>query len=119
MTTLDKLGKLLIEQVRDETLDDYLMIKEGRMKSAETEALYAKIQAVGTENINVLDEVTVHIVDRLLHNLLVAMEETEEIALVAKDAISPNVDLAEQSDGLAGELYSNESWIKRFSEMNL
>ncbi|WP_145447970.1 hypothetical protein [Gimesia panareensis] len=57
------------------------------------------------------------IADTVLHYLLQGFDEVEDEIKITVDTGSEQVaSLSEASDGLAGELYTEEGWIARFSE---
>ena len=56
------------------------------------------------------------IVDTCLHYLLWSIEEADDIEIIVKKKDGSIVKLSEESDGLAGELYSSDGWIARFSK---
>ena len=51
------------------------------------------------------------IVDLCMHNMMCLFEDHDEFKIIVGDE-----NLAETSDGLAGELYTSDGWISRFSE---
>lgn len=46
-----------------------------------------------------------------MHNMLFMIEEHEEIELLYKEE-----NIAEKSDGLSGELYTEDGWIEKYSK---
>lgn len=58
---------------------------------------------------------TVAIVDTTLHHLLWTVEQEDLIEFTFKED-DQIVNINEISDGLAGELYTEDGWISRFSD---
>ena len=56
------------------------------------------------------------IADTVLHHLLWTLEQTECVQIGISLENQDVKDLKQVSDGLAGELYSKEGWIARFSK---
>lgn len=112
---LDRFGKTLMSSVRDETLDYYAMLADGLMKAPTDVQLSERMKSLGANERELLKEAVTVVLDNSLHNLLSMFEFEEDVNLVAKDEENNRVNLNEISDGLAGELYSEEGWIAKFS----
>lgn len=113
---LENFGKLLITEVRDSVVEDYKMIKSGQMKSKVAGELHKLISSFDDKEIEVLDQLTDEIIDRMLHKFLFLFEESKEFTIAIKNASSPNVDLVKESDGISGELFGKRGWISKFSK---
>jgi hypothetical protein len=116
MEHLELFGKELIENVRDESMDEYLMIKFGKMKSSDAKALTALISSFSSEDVKKLDKIVLDLTDRVLHNVLRMFDESGDFAIVSKKSAEPDEDIAQLSDGLSGELYGDNGWLNRFSK---
>jgi len=112
--TLDKAGAFLIHRVRDFTIRDWDLILDGTMRG-ETADEVRSVLANESECREVIRALIPMIVDDLLHQLLFAVEDNEDVRL-SVESNGVLVDAASVSDGLAGELFSNRGWIARFSE---
>lgn len=108
--TLDLFGELLIKQVRDETISEWDMILNGKMKGVTAKEVKNRISSFNQEQLEVLKWIVPQIVDLNLHNLLFTIEESDELFVAIDDK-----EIKEESDGLAGELYTEDGWIRRFS----
>lgn len=115
---LDEFGKEYMHQVRDRVITKYLMTKSGKMKSAEDQALHKHFLKLNPDQVKVVDQIVSDIIETQLHHCLFMFEASDQWAIVKKDsAENAELDhLAEVSDGLAGELYSDEGWIAKFSK---
>lgn len=118
MDELDEFGKEYIHQVRDRVITKYLMTKSGKMKSAECQLLHKQLLKLTPDQIKLVDQVVADVIETQLHHCLFMFETSTKWAIVEKDsAEKEGMDhLAEVSDGLAGELYSDEGWIAKFSK---
>ena len=112
---LSDFGKEFINKVRDCTLSDFEMIVTGKMKSEEALSLHKKIMSLSPENMVILKEVVKNIIDRELFNILNFFEQSDEY-LISHIDNDTYINLNELSDGLAGELYSDNGWIAKYSE---
>ncbi|OTG89782.1 hypothetical protein [Acinetobacter sp. ANC 3832] len=106
--TLDQFGNEFINNARDRTLKIYEKIKKNEMKSKDKLILSEKINNLSIDEKLVLDEVVYEIVDLVLFNTLNFLEESTQIEF-------ENTNLNELTDGLAGELYSEDGWIHKYS----
>ena len=107
---LDYFGKLLIEEVRDKTIRGFDMRVAGKMRDMSSLKLFEEIQQLDGAS-KIVEKIIPQIVDLSIHNLLCMIEEDPNVVLQIE-----NENLSEISDGLAGELYTEDGWIQRFSK---
>lgn len=113
---LDEFGKLLVKSVRDEVLGKYGMIMDGTVKSARADEIRRQLKAFGDIEIQRVQNVLSHVVDDVIHSTLWMLEQNEDkLELAVRDVTGSPRNLVSASDGLAGELYSEDGWIARFS----
>lgn len=113
-TALDKFGEKLIESVRNDTLDYLVALQEGRMKAKDDVRISERLSKLSIDESDLLNEVATRLVDNALHNILFMFESEEEIKVIASDDDGKEYNVNDVSDGLSGELYSDEGWIVRF-----
>jgi hypothetical protein len=111
---LDLFGEILIHQVRDESIDDWEMMLDGRMKGELAEQVRSRIARFDQKAIHTLKELLPKIVDTVLHHSLWTIEQDERLDVRMTDATG-TINIREASDGLAGELYGENGWIAHFS----
>lgn len=116
MNSKEIFGRKLIEGVRDRTLDHYQKISRAEMKAQADRALSDKIQSLTDSERELLQDVVCLIADLSLHNMMILFEH-EPLSGWRIVHHSDGVDLADSSDGLCGELYSEEGWIARYSTL--
>lgn len=104
--TLETAGAFLM-RVRDIAIATSVALLDGRLKSPEAQEL---ARAVATLPPEVRERVVIAVVDDLLVALLSALDEQDEVTLIANGA-----SVADKSDGLAGELFTDRGWIERMS----
>ena len=108
---LNEFGKILITEVRDGTIDSMNKMIDGTMKGTTAKLIRKKISILDKEQIEVLKWLIPEIVDFSLDSMLFMFEGHPDLQLVFQ-----GVDLKEVSDGLSGELYTEDGWIQKFSE---
>ena len=108
---LNEFGKILIKEVRDNVINSMNESIDGKRKGIEAQLIQKKIAILNEEQNEVLKELILEIVDCSLDSMLFMIEGDPELQLIFQ-----GVDLKEVSDGLSGELYTEDGWIQKFSE---
>ena len=108
---LNEFGKILITEVRDGTIDSMNKMIDGTMKGTIAKLIRKKISILDKEQIEILKWLIPEIVDFSLDSMLFMFEGHPDLQLVFQ-----GVDLKEVSDGLSGELYTEDGWIQKFSK---
>ncbi|CAM4503942.1 hypothetical protein FHS16_004556 [Paenibacillus endophyticus] len=109
---MDFLGQVLMSGVRDQSISFWDKLIEGKMRGSMSKKIS---ESYSTEQLEILTDIISQVVDTTLHNLLWTIEQEDQIHLkvqLDEDAI----DIKEASDGLAGELYTEDGWIIKYSE---
>jgi len=114
-SALDKFGMLLIRKVRDEAISDWKKMIHGQMKGASAEQVREILRPLSAEDKEIVTQIIPGIVDTVLHHLLWTVEQNADLQLGIRTDQGIE-SLREISDGLPGELYSDEGWIARFSK---
>lgn len=108
---LNYFGEILIAEVRDRTIRGFDMKIEGKMRDEDSKKLFEEVQQMNNKQRQLISKVIPQIVDLSIHNMLCMLEEHTDIDVrVEMESIS------EISDGLAGELYTEDGWIQKFSK---
>ena len=111
---LNEFGKLLMSQVRDDTCDFLTKLLAGKMADKTSHALFVEIQECSENDLNLIKRLLVAAVDASIVQFLYFIEQNQ-FRLFVKDHNGVESDIVKISDGLAGELYSDEGWIAKFS----
>lgn len=115
----DRLGQLLVTRVRDRALQDMIKMTDGSAKAPELVAKLAHLKARhGEDGVAGARFVLEEAVDHVLHHMLVLFEDEQDALKLAVEMDGKWIDAAAGSDGLAGELYSPDGWIQRFSRFS-
>jgi len=114
---LENFGKILMSEVRDESIEQYEMIVAGRLKSARALVQHKKLSSFNKDQQAIIREMMVDTVDGVLHFFLCMLEQHEEdIDLnIAVSGTALKENIKDLSDGLEGELYTEDGWIAQFS----
>lgn len=112
---LDQFGTLLMEWVRDWSIEELDNLIHGNEKAPEQKKLGRQFKSLSSVSEEALEKLVPIAVDITLHYFLWLIEENQNLDLVLK---TPNgiQSLKSESDGLSGELYSSNGWIARFSK---
>jgi hypothetical protein len=115
---LDAFGELLIAQVRDGAVRRVRGVIDGTLKSADARAIHSALDGISSEQAAAVRLLAVEAIDSVLHRFLVLIDETDvlELSFVGD---GQRIRVRDVSDGLAGELYSSDGWIARFSKERL
>ncbi len=112
---LESFGKAVIENLRDTSIEEYLSIKSGQMTSADARDIHQTYLSTNPTDRDKIDKIVFNMIDRILHNALVLFEQSADFTITGKAAIASEADIVEMSDGLSGELYTDDGWIKKYS----
>lgn len=113
---LDYFGELLITRIRDKAIVDWDKMIDGKMGGVTGKAVKEKIQGFTPEQIDAIKWMIPAIIDTTLHHLLWTLEQEESINIAVKNEDEIVERLQDLSDGLPGELYTEDGWIARFSK---
>jgi len=114
MKELDKLGRLVIEAIRDDSLDHLERLLDAKSGAAASKSLSNKLASLGEEARDVIRELTEDILTGAMHDLLHAFQASHDIGQ-GVEILVDGKSAAGLSDGLHGEIFGHEGWILRFS----
>ena len=110
---LDQFGEGVMANVRDDALAYFDRLTSGNMADAMSQELYARYQALNSEDAKLARELMAEALNagivRFLHHL-----DEHQYKLFARDDIDKQYEIIDASDGLAGELYCEDGWTARF-----
>lgn len=112
---LDKFGESLMVNVRDYSITQWNKTINGQLKGKTAQRIRPMISELSGDQKEILLSLVPEIVDTVLHHLLVLLEQDEDINVEVAAEGERMSSLREASDGLAGELYTEDGWIARFS----
>ena len=113
---LDLFGKILIQRIRDETIEEWYETVDGKKKGITAEKIQKLLASFNDEQLDVLRQLIPEIVDTTLHYLLWTLEQENSINVSVEIGGEMSPSIRDVSDGLAGELYSEDGWIAKYSK---
>ena len=115
-TLLDEFGKRLIQNVRDRTILRWKKILSGQMKAEQCIQTRSHLISI-CENAEELSDILVpEVAESMLFHLLQWLDEEEQFRIAGEIDQQKTENLAEDSDGFAGELFTEDGWISRFGQ---
>lgn len=108
---LENFGEIFINEVRDNTLETFEKMFDGRMKGLTAQNVRDKILIFDEQEKSILLWLLSKTVDQCMHNMLFMLEEHEEVEM-----LYAGENIVEESDGLSGELYTEDGWIEKYSK---
>ncbi|RKZ38974.1 MAG: hypothetical protein DRR00_33750 [Candidatus Parabeggiatoa sp. nov. 3] len=114
---LEKFGQILMSEVRDEAIEKYEMIAAGTLKSTPAMELNKKLSSFSDEQLSIVRQLVASSIDDVIYHFLWMLEQHEEDIdmTCSEDAESTKENVINISDGLSGELYTEDGWIAKFS----
>ena len=110
----DEFGAFLMRNLRDPAIDHADALLSSHWKAPGLQSLQADLAKLTPEQKAVVRRCVLSSIDAGIHDFLFALgEEQEADARIA--VIVDGQDIAQQSDGLHGELFAEEGWFARFS----
>ena len=111
-SALDLFGKTLIQEVRDRSIETMEWSFMGTARAPYQQELMAALQKLEPSDLDLCFQAVLLAVD----HTLALFEEGESDFAVALKIDHSLEDISTTSDGLKGELYTEEGWVARFSK---
>jgi hypothetical protein len=111
---LDTFGKFLIENLWDRAIHHHLLMERCHWKAPALQIVQSQLNATPPEVKQLIRECVAQALLTATHDFLFALQEAHDL----NKRIEVNVDgqnIAAVSDGLQGELFTEDGWIARFS----
>ncbi len=113
--SLDKFGKLVIENMRDKQIDFVNSLFENKWKSEELVELQNKLSEFDAKEQLIIKQMVEILLTNTMHDFLFALQDSHD-SEEKLDIIVDQKELICLSDGLHGEIFGDEGWIVRFSK---
>lgn len=114
MNELDFFGKKLIRSVRDYGIKYSDSLISGKMKgigSNEFNKTLNNLSFTEEQLLFLKEKVVPRILDSAMDSMLMNLESEERITVYVDD-----INIVEESDGLCGELQTEDGWIEKYSK---
>lgn len=112
---LENFGETYISETRDIVFRQFIKTINNQMKSEFDKKLFSIFQNTTEEEKKQLCNCVLSVIDSSLHHFLWMIEQSDDFDLIAKTD-EGNISLKEVSDGLCGELYTEDGWISKYSK---
>jgi len=111
---LNNFGQCLMTSVRTPAIHEMHKMIRGEMKG-QTGRLFSELfKDFDQDKLSIIDQATELAIDTVLHKLLFTAD-TDRFRIMFRSTGVEYINIADASDGLAGELYTEDGWIERFS----
>lgn len=112
-SALDIFGKFLIENLVDKGFERFNALKTNSLKGPTTPPISEGLSELSTEQISLVESVVENVLISATHDFLFALEVESDFAKeVVVNVRGSNI--AEISDGLQGELFSEDGWLSKY-----
>ena len=111
---LDRLGKLVIQSLRDESFEFFEQLTQGHWEAPSLQKLQRDVRSLSPEQLEIVRRCVRSAVDEGIHSFLFALQEACE-----KKKLELRIqgdDVLDLTDGLHGELFTEDGWQARFSK---
>ena len=115
-SALDLFGKTLIQEVRDRSIETMEWSFMGTARAPYQQELMAALHKLDPTDRDLCFQAVLLAVDHTLAKTLDLFEEGETDYAVALKNDHSLEDISTTSDGLQGELYTEEGWVARLSK---
>ena len=112
---LDKFGQFLMKNFRDNAIYKINSLFEGHSKAPAYQKLQNSLKPIKDEEKEIIKKAFIISLDSGLHDFLFSLQESTD----NKEGIEVLVNgtnIASQSDGLQGELFTEDGWLSKYSE---
>lgn len=115
MTPLDKFGQFVMRNLRDSAIGHHRKLQAGEWRAPGIQELQAAVVALPEDTRRLVLRCVADAIDTATHDLLFALQEAHDQEL-GVEMLVDGTSIAEVSDGLQGEPYGKEGWIRKYSE---
>lgn len=112
---LDDFGSELMLEARDEAVAVLDRLVEGRDESDRGRRMSSLLGELSAREVEACRALALEAVDITLHYVLWMFERSDRFDIVDRRPQEQPVSVRDLSDGLSGELYTEDGWIARFS----
>lgn len=104
----------MIENLFDQGLRKFQRLSNGEVNSPSLLTLKQNLEAFNKKEIEIIQKLILEIMTSSIHDFLYAVQEQTDLDEYIQVNVA-NENIAELSDGLHGEIFSESGWIKKYS----
>ena len=116
--SLDKFGHFIIRNMRDNAIDFFDKLLEGRFKAEKLQNLLKELKQFTPEQITIIRKCLIAGIDTTIHDFLFALEEIAETSQDI-EVLVDGKNVVNLSDELHRELFSENGWFSKFSQYQI
>lgn len=115
---LDKFGQFMMVNLRDKAINHYDLLSNEKCKAPSLQQIQADLSQFSEEQRSIIRTVVFSCIGNGIHDLLFGLQEAHDNNEKI-DVFVDGVNVAEVSDGLQGELFTEDGWYHRFSKFGM
>lgn len=113
--TLDKFGRFLVKNLRDKGISKAEGLLTGKWKAPALLNLQNDLAKLSDSQKEIVKATVINSIDTAIHDFLFALQERAEFDNDIQIVVDGE-NVAELSDGIHGEAYSDEGWYAKYSD---
>lgn len=114
-SSLDKFGEFIVVNLRDKAIENAEMLLENRSKSPQTKILQDELLTFNAAQKAIVANTVKASIDAAIHDFLFAIEEQADFENDIQIIVNED-NIVEMSDGLQGELFTQDGWLEKYSK---
>ena len=114
-SSLDKFGEFIVVNLRDKAIETAEMLLENGSKSPQTKILQDELLTFNAAQKAIVANTVKASIDAAIHDFLFAIEEQADFENDIQIIVNEE-NIVEMSDGLQGELFTQDGWFEKYSK---
>ena len=114
-SSLDKFGEFIVVNLRDKAIETAEMLLENGSKSPQTKILQDELLTFNAAQKAIVANAVKASIDAAIHDFLFAIEEQADFENDIQIIVNEE-NIVEMSDGLQGELFTQDGWFEKYSK---
>lgn len=114
-SSLDKFGEFIVVNLRDKAIETAEMLLENGSKSPQTKILQDELSTFNAAQKAIVANTVKASIDAAIHDFLFAIEEQADFENDIQIIVNED-NIVEMSDGLQGELFTQDGWLEKYSK---
>ena len=115
-SSLDKFGEFIVVNLRDKAIETAEMLLENGSKSPQTKILQDELLTFNAAQKAIVANAVKASIDAAIHDFLFAIEEQADFENDIQIIVNED-NIVEMSDGLQGELFTQDGWLEKYSKI--
>ena len=115
-SSLDKFGEFIVVNLRDKAIETAEMLLENGSKSPQTKILQDELLTFNAAQKAIVANTVKASIDAAIHDFLFAIEEQADFENDIQIIVNED-NIVEMSDGLQGELFTQDGWLEKYSKI--